>query len=78
MDVAKSLDGTLRVEGTWRRFRVPQLAAGAQGPAKLEVTGGTSLFHPRVTRCEGFAKCRFDYDSALGYKASVPVTVHAQ
>jgi hypothetical protein len=79
-NLAKSSDGTLRVEGNRLRFRVPQLAANVKGAAKLEVRGDSPLgvFQPQRTRCEGFAECRFNCDSALRFRASVPVTVLVQ
>jgi hypothetical protein len=77
VDLAKSSDGTLRVEGNRMRFRVPPLAANVKGAAELEVLGESlRVAHPQVTRCEGFAECRFDCSSFPPEK--VPVTVQAQ
>jgi hypothetical protein len=76
VDLANTSAGTLRMEGNRLRFRVPQLAANVRGAAELEVLG-QSLYvaHPQVTRCEGFAECRFDCSSSIPSK--VPVTVLA-
>jgi hypothetical protein len=77
VDLANTSSGTLRVDGNRLRFRVPPLAANVKGAAELEVLGESlRAANPQVTRCEGFAECRFNCSSFPPSK--VPVTVLAQ